>query len=618
MSSTVKALKQLSHRFLLRLFVGLYIAVSMLIVFTIYQSQNDFQGVVEAQSLTEAQLSSPNHMPFLLKINKAHFSLKESNFYRQLSIVNSRWYLSFQQPVIVLLTSPLYILFTLLLFVVFVVVKRNVLAIYTRELAVIDRLENWANLAVIQGKACAIKQQQSTNDSSQHIIIEAIHQIQQQLHDDFISDISSDQSIRASALLDQETHIGNRAFFDNRLQAFLKGEDVQGAVLLIQFKELELVQSLYGYQQAMSLLTTLIQVTKQRLHEQPSYFIARRSDYELSILLPGVFIQEVEKLTDRLLKNLQTVVTPIGISQEEFIHIGVSYFSDEQAPYQVMSEADMALRTAQLQGPSQWFMFEAGELEEVKAKGSLKWRTFLTAAINGNGFVIFFQPVIASDSARVVHNEVLSKVRDQNGTLISARVFLPMAKKCGLTVKIDLLILEQVCRVLAYEKREQEDCSINIAIDSLLSKDFSMSFLSILTRFPDVRGRLMIEISEYQLVNHLTELQSVINDIHSAGVKIVADKVGQYVISANYINVYPIAAMKLHRSIVLDIDKKTENQVFIQSLKSLAAPKNIPIYALGVEQQAEWRTLLQLGIQGGQGHYFTEPVAQVAKAIHLH
>jgi RNase E specificity factor CsrD len=618
MSSTVKALKQLTHRFLLRLFVGLYVVVSLLIVFTIYQSQNNFQGVVEAQALTEAQLSSPNHIPYQLKTNAAHFSLKESNFYRQLPIANSRWYLSFQQPVILLLTSPLYILSTLLLLVVFMVVKRNVFTIYARELAVIDRLENWANLAVIQGKACAIKQQQSTNDSNQHIIIEAIHQIQQQLHDDFISDISSDQNIRASALLDQETHIGNRAFFDNRLQAFLKGEDVQGAVLLIQFKELELVQSLYGYQQAMSLLMTLIQVTKQRLHEQPSYFIARRSDYELSILLPGVFIQEVEKLTDRLLKNLQTVVTPIGISQEEFIHIGVSYFSDEQAPYQVMSEADMALRTAQLQGPSQWFMFEAGELEEVKAKGSLKWRTFLTAAINGNGFVIFFQPVIASDSAQVVHHEVLSKVRDQNGALISARVFLPMAKKCGLTVKIDLLILEQVCRVLAYEKREQEDCSINIAIDSLLSKDFSGDFLSILARFPDVRGRLMIEISEYQLVNHLAELQSVINDIHSAGVKIVADKVGQYVISANYINVYPIAAMKLHRSIVLDIDKKTENQVFIQSLKSLAAPKNIPIYALGVEQQAEWRTLLQLGIQGGQGHYFTEPVAQVAKAIHLH
>ena len=75
--------------------------------------------------------------------------------------------------------------------------------------------------------------------------------------------------------------------------------------------------------------------------------------------------------------------------------------------------------------------------------------------------------------------------------------------------------------------------------------------------------------------------------------------------------------MKLHRSIVLDIDKKTENQVFIQSLKTLAAAKSIAVYALGVERKAEWRTLLQLDVKGGQGHFFTEPVAQVAKAIHL-
>ena len=67
--------------------------------------------------------------------------------------------------------------------------------------------------------------------------------------------------------------------------------------------------------------------------------------------------------------------------------------------------------------------------------------------------------------------------------------------------------------------------------------------------------------------------------------------------SAYYINVYPIYAMKLHRSIVLDIDKKTENQVFVQSLKALAEAQNIPIYALGVENQTEWRTLSNLALK---------------------
>lgn len=613
MALTVKNIQQIANRYLWCVFVGSHLLISVLLLVAIYQHQNNFHDVLE--TLSEKELSSFVNSPTLATVNNARLLAKNNN-YRQLPITTNPLYLSFQQPVTLLLTSPLYLFSTLFLLITFIMIKRKILPLYTKRLLAFDTLDGRGNS--VMAKAGTSGTVQPISDKEPYEIIDVIDKNQQQLLEGSTSDISSVQSIRASTLLDQETDIGNRAFFDNRLQAFLKNEDAQGAVLLIQFKELELVQALYGYQQAMLLLSTMIQVTKQRLESQSSYFIARRGDDELSVILPGVFIHEVEKLTERLLKNLKAVVIPTDVNQEEFIHIGISYFRYGQTPYQIMSEADMALRSAQLQGPSQWFMFEAGELEEVKAKGSLKWRTFLTAAIAGNSFVIFFQPVMACNGTKVLHQETLSKVRDKNGTLISARVFLPMAKKCGLTVQIDLLILDQVCRVLAYEKKQHGDCSVNISIDSFLSNGFSSSFLAILSRFPSIKGRLIIEISEYQLVNHLAELASVIHDLHTANVKIIADKVGQYVVSADYLNLYPIYAIKLHRSIVLDIDKKIENQVFIQSLKALAAPKKIPIYALGVEQQTEWRTLMKLGIQGGQGHLFTEPVAQVAKAIHQH
>ncbi|MFT5636386.1 MAG: RNase E specificity factor CsrD [Cognaticolwellia sp.] len=615
MLSKAKLIERIKIKTLFIMMTVFYILVCIFSVIAVYQAQNTQHQELESLTLNEQQL---NNYAITTALSNAKFGrlvLEKENGSRQLAIANSRWYLSFQQPIYLVFTSSLLLYFTFVSVITGLVLRK----ILQQQLAIIlkplQQLENWANLTVIQGFANEVTIDESSQETS--VITSAIHQLQQQISDNAASDTAWDQSIRSSALLDQETRIGNRAFFDNRLQAFLKEEDAQGAVFLIQFKEIELIQNLYGYQQAMSLLLTLIQVTKQRLQGQPSYFLARHGDYELSVLLPSVFIQEVEKLADRLLKNLQTVVTPVGINQEEFVHIGISYFGYDQVPYQIMSEADMALRSAQLQGPSQWFMFEAGELEEVKAKGSLKWRTFLNAAINGNGFVIFFQPVIASDSAKVLHHEVLSKVRDKNGALISARIFFPMAKKCGLTVPIDLLILEQVCRVLAYEKDQQDHCSINVSIDSLLSKGFTDKFLSIACGFPKVKDKLLIEISEYQLVNHLAELQPTIAALSCAGIKIIADKVGQYVVSAHYINVYPIYAMKLHRSIVIDIDKKTENQVFIQSLKTLVAAKNVPVYALGVEKQAEWRALLQLGVKGGQGHFFTEPVAQVAKAIHL-
>jgi RNase E specificity factor CsrD len=615
MLAKAKLIEKLKIKSLFIIMVIFYLLVYIFSVLAVYQAQNSQHHALEALALNNQQLESLASKTALLNKSFARLVLKKESSSRQLVITNSAWYLSFQQPIYLVFTSPLHLFFTLVLFVMGWLLQKKIHRELITKLKPLRQLERWASLTLMQGSTNEL----AIDNSSQEIeaITLAIRQLQRQINDNAANDIAWDQSIRASALLDQETRIGNRAFFDNRLQALLKEEDAQGAVLLIQFKEIELVQNLYGYQQTMSLLLTLIQVTKQRLQNQPGYFLSRHSDNELSVLLPNVFIQDVEKLADLLLKNLASVVMPVGINQEESVHIGISYFGAEQVPYQIMSEADMALRAAQLQGPSQWFMFEVGELAVVKAKGSLKWRTLLNAAINSNGFVIFFQPVIASDSAKVLHHEVLSKIKDKNGALISARIFFPMAQKCGLMVQIDLLILVQVCRMLTAKKAQQKKCSINVSIDSLLSAGFAENFLSIFCSFPEVKDQLMIEISEYQLVNHLSKLQPTLAALSTAGVKIIADKVGQYVVSAHYINIYPIYAMKLHRSIVIDIDKKIENQVFIQSLRNLAAAKNIPVYALGVEKKAEWRALLQLGVKGGQGHFFTEPVAQVAQAIAL-
>ncbi len=522
------------------------------------------------------------------------------------------------------------------------------------------RLQTWADLSRIKGEISPIESidipthkilpsiplKESIHDSHNDIgtnnidissidldtVALTIKQLQQQLYDAQTNDGRVDQLLRERALLDPETGIGNREFFTNRLEAFLLAEsdtkeEVRGAVILIQCNEGELIESLYGRKPALAIIEAIIMTIKLRLQHINQYFIARRSEYELALLLPGFFVKETEKLANRLLKNLTVQTLPVGINQDEFIHMGITCFTYKHKSYQIMAEADMALRSAQLQGPSQWFMYDSGEVLKESAKGSLQWRTFLTHAIKRNAFVLFFQPTIASKGQKTLHHEVLAKVRDKQGQLVSARVFLPMAKKCGLSKQIDMLVFDQICRMLSYEnqsyekesneKNQQDSCSLNLSVDSLLSTEFVNEMLTKLSHQPNVASRLIIEISEYQLVSHLRELVPVLQRIKQSGVRLLADKVGQYVESANYLTLCPISYVKLHQSIVLKIHQKQENQVFIQSLKMICEQRHVQLFALGVECVEEWHTLLALGIDGGQGHFFTEPVAQVANAIVL-
>ena len=113
------------------------------------------------------------------------------------------------------------------------------------------------------------------------------------------------------------------------------------------------------------------------------------------------------------------------------------------------------------------------------------------------------------------------------------------------------------------------------------------------------------------------QLKPILTFFDELGIKILADKVGQYVVNTDYIDQCPVSFIKLHRSLVHQIQVKLENQIYIQSLTSHCQLNGVSLYALGVENKQEWQTLVKLGVTGGQGHFFTEPVAQMADAIEL-
>ncbi len=505
------------------------------------------------------------------------------------------------------MNAPLFIMLTALFIVLMILVWKRSHAYVETALSEISEIEHWANTAIVQGNYQAVTVEHPIGYAINHLRKSMLHAQNQ--------DSLFDKAIKESALLDDETGIGNKAYFTSRLSALMAEEDARGAVYIIQCQGCDIIHSLYGHEQAIHVVEMVIQSIEKRFEQRANFYLARCQEYELALLVPHIFVKEAEKLANQLLKAILNIILPVGINKDDFCHIGMSYFKSNDKSFQVLAEADMALRTAQLQGPSQWFMYDDGEIPHESAKGSLKWRTFLENAIRNNSFVIFFQPVIERFSDNILHHEVLTKVRDEKGELISARVFLPMAKKCGLSAPIDLFVIKQICRLLTYEPDKQDHCSVNLSVDALLDNNFVEKLHELLKAHQHIAPRLIIEVSEYQLVNHLKELKPILFKLTLLGVQLLADKVGQYVVSAQYLKQLPIRYVKLHRSIVMNIEQKPENQVFVQSMKILCEPLKVKIYALGVENQNEWRTLTKLGVQGGQGHYFTEPIAQVAKAI---
>lgn len=486
-----------------------------------------------------------------------------------------------------------------------------------KRFADVKKTERWAKYYLKHGAEKRKIEQFSQGD---WVVTDAILQMDEALQQAVDQSFQVDKCVRSQAFLDTETGIGNRIYFDHRIEAFLADKESfsAGCVYLIQLKELDVIEHQSSKLEALELLNYFIMLVTKYLEDHPNSVFARRSKFDFAILIPHIHLVESEKVASRLIRLCNRIPLPDCVDSEHFFHVGVAGFQQSESVYQVLAEADMALRAAQLQGPSNWFMYDKGKIVKDLAKGSVKWRTALDTAINQQAFVMLFQPVMLTDNNVIHHHEILARMRNDNGQLASAAVFLPMAEKFGMVARVDKLMVERIVKLLQYEKSAQDMCSLNLHIDSLLDTSFQQWLLSFLQQFPNAACRIIIELSEYQLVHKGVSLKYFFRAVHKVGVRLLVDHVGLYVLNTQYIREFEIDYLKLHASIVKNIDTRPENQLFVKSLQGACSGTHVLIFGLGVERVDEWIALKKLGVSGAQGHYFTEPLESINQITPSH
>lgn len=422
-----------------------------------------------------------------------------------------------------------------------------------------------------------------------------------------------DKVIRSNTFLDPVTGIGNRLFLKNRLDALSndQGMIAPGVLLLLEMEDLDLLQQEHDEFTIQEMLSHTINDINQLLNSYANSIFSRRSYNQFAIVIPQISLVDVEKLVAKLLKVCLAQPLDDLVNRDDFFHIGVAYFKVGDSKEQLIEEAEMALRAAQFQGPSGWFMYDKGAVDEEFARGSVRWRSFLEYALVNKRVVIYSQPVLDSDGVEH-HREVSSRLRDSKGNLVRATLFLPMAIKCGLTPQIERQVIEAVLfDLLGSNPQSTQRYSINLSLDTLTSRAFIRWFKTTLLEYRNLACKLIIEVNEDIVVNNIEQLTPTLNMISKMGASLCVDRVGQQVVSMQYITSCKFDIIKLHRSIVRQIHLRQENQLFVRSLIGGLYRAEVRVFAEAIESFEEWQTLKILGVSAGQGSLFSDPVQEI-------
>ncbi|MEI8594627.1 RNase E specificity factor CsrD [Photobacterium sp. Hal280] len=412
-----------------------------------------------------------------------------------------------------------------------------------------------------------------------------------------------DTFIRTHTFLDQLTGSANRVLFDSRLQSVVQDQDNHGAVILIRIADWEELLLAKGKLVADELIQDVGMVLSNMVQRYPDSVLSRYFDAEFAIMLLQQPSKEVNQFVNQLLKGLERLTPSAPLSRENWCHIGMTYFASGERRGRIMDEADMALRSAQLQGTNSWYAFQKDVLGE-DTRGSVRWRTLLDAVFSQGGPILYQQPAYLAGENVPLHRELLARINDENGVMIKASRFLPAVEQVGFHVRMDKQVISQALDLLK-NGPTLDNFAINVSIESLLDKGFIRWFRDELLQTPrPVLKRLSIEVPERNLSRHIDAVRTFLKMVTGLGCRLGVDQAGRTIVSTHYIKDVNVQYIKLHRSLIREIDQRQENQLFVRSMLGACANSGVEVIAVGVENDREWQVLQQLGINGGQGRFF--------------
>lgn len=422
-----------------------------------------------------------------------------------------------------------------------------------------------------------------------------------------------DSFMRANVFVDKRIGIGNRVFFDNRLEAALNDStDHGGALLLVEIQDLEQINYHFGYERGDEILTAAAIYMGHFVRGISGALQARYTGTTFALLLPNTVESEAQEAARQVMKLLRRLNWPDEIT-DPAIYIGGVCFRFGESMAQIREEAELALRSAELQGGDGYFMYYKGVTEESMGKGTVRWRTLLSRVLAQEKIQLDRQGIYQIPGQMPVMYELLARIQDEQGRELSARQFFPMAEKCGLLQELDRNIISQAL-VRLPDTEPGVMLAVNLSATSLLSRKFYNWLLFELMQHPKSQlNKLVIDLSEAQVSRHFQALVKPLHALKALGCQLAVDHAGQDVVSTQYVSDYQLDYLKLHPSLVHDIHTKPMNQMAISSLIGNCASSNTKVIAMGVETKAEWQCLSQLGVYGGQGYFFAYPESGTAK-----
>lgn len=409
------------------------------------------------------------------------------------------------------------------------------------------------------------------------------------------------------AHLDSLTGLPNRAVLKTRIDEYIKRSEVFGLMLidLDNFKE---VNDTSGHPVGDEIL-------KHAAHRllgivRATDTVSRLGGDEFAIIFHDVKNESaISNRADSVIECLQKPFSHNGQIFQLGGSIGLAtYPLDASATDELVSNADMALYQAKLEGKNRWHKFS--QALRSKAVEARQIRSDLSCAAHHQQFEMYYQPQVKLDSHQLIGAEALIRWNHPTRGVLSPVDFLNALENSRDAEAVALWIIEESCKQSFKWRTYMPDfrIAVNVFSKQLDSPRFSSQVISILKNHGLPGNGLEIEVTENISLNNNINILKNLQKLFEVGVGIAFDDYGTGFASLSVLRNFPLTKIKIDRSFVANINTSHTDAVIVKSIIQLGTGLGYSVIAEGIETLAEAQCLIDKGCTEGQGYFFGRPM----------
>ena len=347
---------------------------------------------------------------------------------------------------------------------------------------------------------------------------------------------------------------------------------------------------------------------------------ARNGGDEFVVIVPDVPKYSITKFMTRCLAVLKD-----EFYFEEFDYnyyasasIGAVHYPDNGTNADdLLKFADIAMYNAKKSGGSCYAIYTKEMQDNFNENHEIESQ--IRDGFANDRFFCVFQPQYDINTSKICGFEVLLRLKDADGNLISPGKFIPVAEKTNLIFDIDNWVLSHA---IIESSKLLDNCntdiriSINVSARHILEKHFIEKLKNSLSITACDPNRLELEITEYCLVQNSAKAEKIIEEIRALGIKVALDDFGSGYASIKYLMQLPFDVLKIDKIFVDNIVTDANSHKFISMLITVGHALGCKLIAEGVEQQEQFDILKDMGCDCIQGFLLGKPVDfETAKSL---